>query len=85
MEQDTVLEFKFGPMEQNMKVNGGIIKQTVKENFGMQMETFMRVSGKMIKQMDMVFIYIVMVPDMMDSGKMIYRMVKELKFGKYKF
>ena len=33
----------------------------------------------------MEFIYIVMVPDMMDTGKMIYRMVKELKFGKYKF
>ena len=57
MEQDTVLEFKFGPMEQNMKVNGGIIKQTVKENFGMQMETFMRVSGKMIKQMDLEYMF----------------------------
>jgi hypothetical protein len=57
MEQDTVLEFKFGPMEQNMKVNGGIIKQTVKENFGMQMETFMRVSGKMIKLMDLEYMF----------------------------
>ena len=57
MEQDTVLEFKFGLMEQNMKVNGGIIKQTVKENFGMQMETFMRVSGKMIKQMDLEYMF----------------------------
>lgn len=57
MEPDTVLEFKFGPMEQNMKVNGGIIKQTVKENSGMQMETFMRVSGKMIKLMDLEFMF----------------------------
>jgi len=57
MGQDTVLEFKFGPMEQNMKVNGGIIKQTVKENFGMQMETFMRVSGKMIKLMDLEYMF----------------------------
>ena len=57
MEQDTVLEFKFGLMEQNMKVNGGIIKQTVKENFGMQMETFMRVSGKMIKLMDLEYMF----------------------------
>ena len=57
MGQDTVLEFKFGPMEQNMKVNGGIIKQTVKENFGMQMETVMRVSGKMIKLMDLEYMF----------------------------
>ena len=57
MGQDTVLEFKFGPMEQNMKVNGGIIKQTVKENFGMQMEISMKESGKMIKLMDTASIF----------------------------
>jgi hypothetical protein len=32
-----------------MKVNGKIVKETVKENIFIQMETYMKVNGKMIK------------------------------------
>lgn len=46
------LEPKFGQMELSMKVNGLQIKQTVRENSGMQMAMFMKESGRTIKQMD---------------------------------
>jgi hypothetical protein len=36
-------------METYMKVNGKMIKETVKENVLMQIETYMKVNGKMIK------------------------------------
>jgi hypothetical protein len=36
-------EYKFGQMEQNMKVNGKIIRLMAMGNFGMLMEIFMMV------------------------------------------
>jgi hypothetical protein len=50
--------FKLGPMEQDMKDTGKIIKLMGGENFGMLTETFLKVSGQMIKQTDMEFMYI---------------------------
>lgn len=38
-------------MVQNIKENGKIIKQMVKENFYMQMVIIMKVNGKMINKM----------------------------------
>ena len=73
--------FKFGQMERDMKESGVIIKQTVKENFGMLMEIFTKENGRMIKQMDLVFTLTKMEQDMKVIGLTIYNMVLELKLG----
>jgi len=49
--------YKHGPMGQNMKGNGKIIKLMAKVNFGMLMVIFLKEIGKMIKPMVMEFIY----------------------------
>ena len=64
-----------------MKESGVIIKQTVKENFGMLMEIFTKENGRMIKQMDLVFTLTKMEQDMKVIGLTIYNMVLELKLG----
>ena len=46
-----VMEYKFGLMVQNMKVNGKIMLPMEKVNFGMLMVTSMMGNGKMIKLM----------------------------------
>lgn len=51
------MEFKFGQMVLDMKVNGLRIKLMARANSGMQMVTFMKVIGETIRQMDMVSIY----------------------------
>jgi GH15 family glucan-1,4-alpha-glucosidase len=68
-------------MEPDMKESGVIIKQTVKENFGMLMEIFTKENGRMIKQMDLVFTLTKMEQDMKVIGLTIYNMVLELKLG----
>ena len=60
-----------------MKESGVIIKQTVKENFGMLMEIFTKENGRMIKQMDLVFTLTKMEQDMKVIGLTIYNMVLE--------
>ena len=49
-------EYKYGMMEQNMKVNGKMINQMDMELFTMQMEMFIKEVGKMIKQMEKEYI-----------------------------
>ena len=46
------MAFKNGPMEQNMKANGKMVRQTVTEHFTIQMVIFIKDIGKMIKQME---------------------------------
>ena len=77
------LDYKFGPMVQNMKEIGKITKLMEKENFGILMEIIMMVNGKITKLTDLEFIYIQMVPNIKANGKMIYSMVKELKLGTF--
>ena len=60
-----------------MKESGVIIKQTVKESFGMLMEIFTKENGRMIKQMDLVFTLTKMEQDMKVIGLTIYNMVLE--------
>lgn len=67
--KDTVLVFKPGLMELNMKVVGEITKQKDKENFYMLMVIFLKVSGLMIKLMDMVFIFIKTELNMKATGR----------------
>jgi GH15 family glucan-1,4-alpha-glucosidase len=64
-------------MEPDMKESGVIIKQTVKESFGMLMEIFTKENGRMIKQMDLVFTLTKMEQDMKVIGLTIYNMVLE--------
>lgn len=58
LKKDVVMEFKFGQMEQFMKAIGKIIKQKVKEHFGMQKEIYISVNSKLIKQVDLESILI---------------------------
>jgi hypothetical protein len=37
-------------MEAYMKVNGKMVKETVKENVFVQVETYMKVNGKIVKE-----------------------------------
>jgi len=60
-----------------MKESGVIIKQTVKESFGMLMEIFTKENGRMIKQMDLAFTLTKMEQDMKVIGLTIYNMVLE--------
>jgi hypothetical protein len=48
-----VMEFKSGPMVENMRVIGITIKPLEKENSGMLMGMYMTVSGKQIRHMGM--------------------------------
>lgn len=59
-QRDTVMEYKFGLMVENMKVIGAMTKHMAKENFIMQMVMFMMVCGKRIRQMALVFTYMSM-------------------------
>ena len=52
------MEYKYGLMEQDMRVIGNITKLVERESFGMQMEMYLKDNGKMIKRMDMEFIFI---------------------------
>ena len=54
MENNMVMEFKNGMMEQNMKVNGKMVKQMVMVHFIILVEIYIKVIGKMIKQMEEV-------------------------------
>lgn len=75
------LEFKYGQMVQNMRVNGVIIKPTERENFGMWMVIISKDFGRTIKLMVMVFIFIQMVQNMKVIGRMIFKMDLVLKHG----
>ena len=70
-------EHKYGPMAQNMKANGKIIKLMGKEHFGMFMVINTRGNGKEIKPMDLENTPIVMEQLMKVIGAMIYSMVTE--------
>lgn len=82
MDLDKVLEFKYGRIMQNMKVNGEKIWHTVRENFGMQMVMCTMENGKKIKLMVMEFTSISMGLSMKESGSMISKTVKAWKVGK---
>ena len=43
--------YKNGPMEQNTKVNGKMVRQTVTEHFTILVVIYIKAIGKMIKQM----------------------------------
>ena len=58
-------EYKYGPMELNMKENGGIIKHMEKEFFGMLMEMYTMENGKMTKRMVKGYIRILMAQNTM--------------------
>jgi hypothetical protein len=64
-------EHNYGKMEPNMKENGKITEQTVRESFIIQMGIFMKESLLMIEQTDLEHIIIKMVLNMLDNGKMI--------------
>lgn len=55
------MEFRYGPMVQNIKGFGKTGKLMVKENLFTSMETFTTVNGKMIKLVDMASISTIMV------------------------
>lgn len=74
---DMVMVYKSGPMEQNMKDIGRIIRHMVKEYFGMYMVINMKDGGKETKPMDTVNIPTVMELPMRVIGKMISSTVKE--------
>lgn len=73
--------FKFGQMEQNMKVNGLTTKLKARVYFGMQRVMFMMVNSEMIKQMALESTLMLTVPDMKAIGKMICKKVMEAKSG----
>jgi hypothetical protein len=81
MEYDMALALKYGPMVQNMKVNGVLTKLTEKENSGMLMEMFTTDYGKMIKQMDMASMFMLTEQNMKGTGEMIYKMEMGLNPG----
>ena len=56
-EQDTDQALRYGPMVQNMKDSGVLIKLTAEGNSGTLTETSMKASGKMIRLMDMEFMF----------------------------
>ena len=70
-----------GLMEQNMRVIGLKIKQTVKANFGMQTETSTKVNGRTTKLMDTESMCMLTVPAMKVTGKMICKTDGESKAG----
>lgn len=74
--KETVKEYKYGLMEQNMKEIGWIIKLVERVNFIMLMEINIQENGLKIELMDMEFINKVMEQCMKEIGKMIYNMVK---------
>jgi phosphosulfolactate synthase (CoM biosynthesis protein A) len=73
---DVDMEFKFGQMEQNIKVNGKMEKLMVEVNLLMLTEMFIKVIGKTIKLADMEFINIITVPNIKDNGSTITNMVR---------
>ena len=73
---DMDMEYKFGKMEQNMKVSGEIIKLTGKDYLHMSMEINMKVIGKMIEFMVMEKILLSMVQYMKVNLNLMCSMVK---------
>ena len=78
---DTVMEFKFGLMEPNMKATGRTTRPTAKESSGTQMEMCLTVSGKRTKHTVMEYTFTLMELSMKENGKMTCSMAKESKFG----
>lgn len=75
-----VREFKYGPMEPNMKVLGSKTRHQVLENLPILTVMFMKGSGKMIRQMVMVFIHMHNLKlDIRVIGKTICKTVLEYK------
>jgi hypothetical protein len=75
-----VMEFKFGLMEQHIKVCGLKERHLVKENFVILMEILTKDNGKTTKQMDMGYIYTLkQVLNMKAIGKMICSMAQEFR------
>lgn len=68
MGKEKVLDSKFGLMDQDTSGNGGIIKQTEKEFYIMQMGMSTMENGSTIKQVDMEHILILMEHAMLVSG-----------------
>ena len=60
MAQKMAMDYKFGLMVQDMRVNGRGTEHSEKGNFTTQMETLLMEHGKMIKHMVMVSIYMPM-------------------------
>ena len=75
--QGMELEYKSGLMGQNTMENGGTIKLTERENFGMLTVIISKGIGRTIKPMVMEFIFILMVQNMRVIGKMIFKMALE--------
>jgi hypothetical protein len=78
---DMVMEYRYGLTELNMRDIGLIIKLMEGENSGMQMVMFMMENGKTIKLMDLEPMFICLVQNTLVNGSMIFRMEKELKNG----
>lgn len=62
------MEFKYGPTEPNIKVNGSTTKPKVKESLHTSMVTFMTEIGKKIRHPAQAPIFITTVPDTKVSG-----------------
>lgn len=68
------MEFKFGLMEQNIKVSGGIIRLMEKVNFGTLMETYLKDNGSTIRQTVLVLIFMQMELNIKVIGRMMSSM-----------
>ena len=71
---EMVTEFRFGVMEQSMRVNGSIIEQMVEGNFGILMAISLKENGKMIKLVEKAFTLILMEQNMKVIGWMTFNM-----------
>lgn len=65
---EMAMAYKFGMMEQNMKVNGRITELMEEVNFGILMVISLMVNGRMIKHVEKVFIHILMEQNMKVIG-----------------
>lgn len=65
---DKDMEYNYGQMEPNIKVNGKIIKHKEKVNLLMLMEIFIMEIGNKTKHLDMEYTYIITAQDMRVNG-----------------
>jgi hypothetical protein len=71
MERNTGEEYIIITLEENIKVNGSMIKKMDMVPFNMLVEIVMRAIGRMDKDLKMDFINIQMEMSMMENGAMI--------------
>ncbi len=81
MATDTDQVYKFGLMAPSTRVNGNLIKQMAKVNFGMRTVMSTKVIGRRTKQVVMAFMFTLMVQTMKVFGKMIFKTVRVLNPG----